>query len=242
METARRLVEDARTLLVDFDGPLARLFPGSSWAELGDRVRAEAHRLGGPGLAERLQDEPDHVQCLRLVDEHSPGLLAPLERLVTELELDAASRVSPRPGALDLVDRTLERGASLAVVTNNTPQVVARVLDRARPGTSGRLLVVGRSAGRVSDLKPAPDLLLRAMRLLDARPEDAVFLGDSVTDVQAGRSAGVPVVGVAEDEGRRQELLEAGTVAAVPGVDAFVVPGGRHAAHPSAGEDRRPRP
>ncbi|WP_298885802.1 HAD hydrolase-like protein [uncultured Serinicoccus sp.] len=224
MESARRLVEDARTLLVDFDGPLARLFPGSSWAELGDRVRAETHRLGGPELAQRLEGEADHVQCLRLVGEHAPRLLAPLEELVTELELDAASRVSPRPGALALIDRTLERGGSLAVVTNNTPDVVARVLDRARPGTGGRLHVVGRSAGRVSDLKPEPDLLLRALRLLDARSEGAVFLGDSVTDVQAGRSAGVPVVGVAEDEGRRQELLAEGAVGAVEGVGDLVPP------------------
>ncbi|WP_299520790.1 HAD family phosphatase [uncultured Serinicoccus sp.] len=220
--TARRLVEDARTLLVDFDGPLARLFPGASWAELGERVRAEAHRLGGAELAQRLEGEADHVQCLRLVDEQSPRLLAPLEELVTELELDAASRVSPRPGALALIDRTLERGASFAVVTNNTPEVVSRVLDRARPGTSGRLHVVGRSAGHVRDLKPEPDLLLRAMRLLGARPEESVFLGDSVTDVQAGQASGVPVVGVAEEESRRQELLAAGAVGAVAGVDALV--------------------
>ncbi|GAA4884358.1 HAD family hydrolase [Serinicoccus chungangensis] len=224
METARRLVEDARTLLVDFDGPLARLFPGASWAELGDRLRAEAQSLGGPGLAQLLEGEADHVQCLRLVGEHAPRLLVPLEALVTGLELDAASRVPPRAGALALVDRTLGRGAHLAVVTNNTPEVVAAVLDRERAGTGDRLLVVGRSAGRVDDLKPAPDLLLRAMRRLGARPGEAVFLGDSVTDVQAGRAAGVAVVGVAEDAGRRRDLLDAGAVAAVAEVGALVPP------------------
>ncbi|WP_149814664.1 HAD hydrolase-like protein [Serinicoccus marinus] len=51
-----------------------------------------------------------------------------------------------------------------------------------------------------------------------------MFLGDSVTDVQAGRAAGVAVVGVAEEEGRRHELLAAGAAGAVDGVDALVSP------------------
>ena len=222
MDTARRLVEDAGTLLIDFDGPLARLFPGAAWAEVGDRLRQEAGRLGGPELARWLEGEADHVQCLRLVGEHSPRLLPPLERLVTELELAAAARVSPRGGALDLIDQTLGRGAGVVVVTNNTPGVVAGVLDRARPGTSTRLHTVGRSAGRVADLKPAPDLLLRALSLTGAGPGESVFLGDSVTDVQAGAAAGVQVLGVADDATRRAQLQEAGAVAAVAGVDALV--------------------
>ena len=224
METVRRLVEDARTLLVDFDGPLARLFPGARWAELGDRLRGEARRLGGSELAQRLKGEADHVQCLRLVGDHSPRLLEPLEALVTELELEAAARVSPRTGAVALVEHTLGRGASVAVVTNNTPAVVAGVLDRARHGVTARLHVVGRSAGQVADLKPRPDLLVRALGLTGSRPEESVFLGDSVTDVQAGRAAGVAVVGVAAEEGRRHELLAAGAVGAVDGVDALVPP------------------
>jgi D-glycero-D-manno-heptose 1,7-bisphosphate phosphatase len=39
--------------------------------------------------------------------------------------------------------------------------------------------------------KPRPGMLLRASRELDLDMSDAVFIGDSITDVQAGSAAGV---------------------------------------------------
>jgi len=44
--------------------------------------------------------------------------------------------------------------------------------------------------------KPAPDVLLRALAALDARPEDCLFVGDSETDMEAGRRAGVKICAV----------------------------------------------
>lgn len=39
--------------------------------------------------------------------------------------------------------------------------------------------------------KPAPDVLLRSLDALDASPEECLFIGDSETDMEAGRRAGV---------------------------------------------------
>jgi phosphoglycolate phosphatase len=39
--------------------------------------------------------------------------------------------------------------------------------------------------------KPAPDVVLRSVAALGARPEDCLFIGDSETDMEAGRRAGV---------------------------------------------------
>jgi phosphoglycolate phosphatase len=44
--------------------------------------------------------------------------------------------------------------------------------------------------------KPAPDVLLRAIAALDAKPEDCLFVGDSETDMEAGRRAGVKICAV----------------------------------------------
>jgi len=44
--------------------------------------------------------------------------------------------------------------------------------------------------------KPAPDVLLRAIAALDAKPEDCLFVGDSETDMEAGRRAGIRVCAV----------------------------------------------
>jgi phosphoglycolate phosphatase len=39
--------------------------------------------------------------------------------------------------------------------------------------------------------KPAPDVVLRSVAALGAQPEDCLFVGDSETDMEAGRRAGV---------------------------------------------------
>ena len=215
---------DATLVLVDFDGPLARLLPGDSWREVSAQVRRLAVRRGGHRVAEALGDEPDHVQCLRIVGQVAPELLPDLEAQCTDLELAAARSVHPAPHAVAFLEQTLDRGAAVAVVTNNDPGVVPLVLDRARPGMTARLLgSYGRSPGRVDDLKPRPNLVLRALADAEAVPSQAVLLGDSVTDVEAGRAAGVRVVGVAEDRERRTQLLTAGALAAVADVGALLV-------------------
>lgn len=44
--------------------------------------------------------------------------------------------------------------------------------------------------------KPEPDVLLHAMRGLGVKPEDCLFIGDSVPDIVAGKAAGVKVCAV----------------------------------------------
>lgn len=224
---ARALVDGAGVLLVDFDGPLARLFPGTVWLEVSADLRRYAveqrHRArardaqspGGGDLDRLLGSEPDHVQVLRLIGRHAPELAVEAAERVTRLELAAARTAPLQPGALEFLDAALARRARVFVVTNNDPGVVPAVLDRSVPGLTARLdRVHGRTAGRVDDLKPAPDLLLRALQDVPPGPT-TVFLGDSVTDAQAGRSAGVPVVGVAQESERRRALLAAGAAAVV---------------------------
>ena len=228
-DLARALVDGADVLLVDFDGPLARLFPGTRWLDVSADLRRYAVERAGDHLARVLGDEPDHVQVLRLIGRHAPEVAGDAADLVTRLEVDAARTAPLQPGALEFLDAALARRASVVVVTNNDPAVVPGVLDRHVPGLTGRLDGVhGRTAGRVDDLKPAPDLLLRALRGVDTRragpaqegpavdrPVVSVLLGDSVTDVMAGLAAGVPVVGVAQDAQRRRDLLAAGALAVV---------------------------
>jgi phosphoglycolate phosphatase len=44
--------------------------------------------------------------------------------------------------------------------------------------------------------KPAPDVIHRSLAALDARPEDALLVGDAPADMAAGRAAGVRICAV----------------------------------------------
>jgi HAD superfamily hydrolase (TIGR01509 family) len=54
--------------------------------------------------------------------------------------------------------------------------------------------------------KPEPDVLLRSMQALGARPEDCLFVGDSAADMEAGRRAGMRTCAVRYGYGDEKDL------------------------------------
>jgi HAD superfamily hydrolase (TIGR01509 family) len=54
--------------------------------------------------------------------------------------------------------------------------------------------------------KPAPDVLLRSIEALVAKPGDCLFIGDSEADMEAGRRAGVRVCAVDYGYGNAEAL------------------------------------
>ena len=56
--------------------------------------------------------------------------------------------------------------------------------------------------------KPAPDVVLAALKGLDATPGDCLFVGDSPADMEAGRRAGVRICAVTYGYGDPAELAK----------------------------------
>jgi len=56
--------------------------------------------------------------------------------------------------------------------------------------------------------KPAPDVIYASLRVLNARPEDCLLVGDSAPDMQAGRRAGVKTCGVRYGYGDLTKMAE----------------------------------
>jgi phosphoglycolate phosphatase-like HAD superfamily hydrolase len=54
--------------------------------------------------------------------------------------------------------------------------------------------------------KPAPDPLIEGCKRLDIRPQDCMYVGDTRTDIQAGKAAGMKTVGVLTGFDDRQSL------------------------------------
>ena len=79
-------------------------------------------------------------------------------------------------------------GIRLAVVTSKTHALARRGLRRCGLSEQFGVLV---GADDVSKHKPHPAPVLAALARLSAERSDAVFIGDSPHDIQAGRAAGV---------------------------------------------------
>lgn len=54
--------------------------------------------------------------------------------------------------------------------------------------------------------KPAPDVILASLQVFGVQPADCLFVGDSPTDMEAGRRAGVKTCAVLWGYGRREEM------------------------------------
>jgi phosphoglycolate phosphatase-like HAD superfamily hydrolase len=83
-------------------------------------------------------------------------------------------------------------------------------------------------AGEVESSKPAPDLVEVALEKAGVSAGEAVFVGDTVWDVQACQKAGVPCIGLLSGGISRDELTAAGAVEVWPGpADLLAAPGDR---------------
>lgn len=92
------------------------------------------------------------------------------------------------PGALEIVKRLKREGRGTAVVTNKPERFTGAVLDHY--GFSPFIdTFIGGNAG--VEKKPAPDMLLAALKRLGVAPGDAVMVGDGPADIEAARGAGV---------------------------------------------------
>ncbi|MEV0172968.1 HAD family hydrolase [Streptomyces sp. NPDC050803] len=216
-EQLRNLIRNARVVLWDFDGPVCRLFAGHA----AERVATDlVEWLEGRGLHGLLTDGEretlDPHVVLRAVDRRHPGsdLVAELEERLTKEELRATSSAMPTPYADPLIRTWTAVGARLAVVTNNSPRVVRAYLTGR--GLDGCFAphIYGRTQN-LHHLKPHPHCLHRALNATGSAPTAALMIGDTPSDYEAAKSAGVPFLGYARN-GRKEKLLrDAGATSVV---------------------------
>lgn len=124
-------------------------------------------------------------------------------------DLSAASRTRPYPGVVSLLDDLRSKNIALGVCTNKPHELSLRVLS-ATLGAGTFASVVGARDGLPH--KPDPRPAYECAHALGRRPAECVFVGDSLTDAETARRAGMPFVGVAWGFSPRADLV-AGDVA-----------------------------
>ncbi len=110
------------------------------------------------------------------------------------------------PGVLSMLDELNERGIACAVISNKFDGVVGPL---CRKYFGDRLQA---ALGEREDVprKPAPVGCFLLMEQLGVRADEVVYVGDSETDVETARNAGVRCVGVTWGFRSRETLVAAG--------------------------------
>lgn len=204
--TARDLLEHARGLLLDFDGPVTALMPPPYNAEAAARARAA---LADVPLPPNIATTTDHLAILTYAAESVADLLPAVEAACVAAEVASALRSEPSPELADWWALAERRQLSVAIVSNNAQPAVVAFLERH--GWADKIDAYAcREPLAPHLMKPDPHLVTTAVNRLGLDPRDCAFIGDSTTDVTAGHLAGVPVIGLATNPTRAQALEEAG--------------------------------
>jgi phosphoglycolate phosphatase len=197
-ETQRKI----KLVLFDFDGTIADSYQGIT-ASI-NHLRA---KYGMRPLT--VNDVRPHVGggAPRLLQRTVPGGTLPEDlaeyRLHHETVMRAGTRLYPE------VERTLtvlkSAGVCLGVCSNKPAFVTRQLLDYLEVRSIDTLVGPDEQTQR----KPAPDMLLRAMRTLDVCPADTIFVGDTVIDIETARNAGVKCWVVTTGSDTRHDLIQA---------------------------------
>ncbi len=103
-------------------------------------------------------------------------------------------KTAPYAGIMDLLEELRARDVVIAVASNKFDAAVRALCEHY---FGDRVEVaVGEDIERGIRRKPAPDSVEEVLRRLGGRKEDAVYIGDSDTDIKTAQNAGIPCISV----------------------------------------------
>ena len=135
-----------------------------------------------------------------------------LEEMRAQYERRWADKTRPYDGVPDMLDGLVARGLQMAVLSNKpddfTAATVTKLLGRwafreirgMRPGVPA---------------KPDPTAALEIAEVLEAKPSNCLYVGDTATDMKTATAAGMFAAGVTWGFRDRQELVDNGADAIV---------------------------
>lgn len=191
-------------LLFDLDGTLV-----NTLEDIASSVNHTLARLGNDPLSLDAvrQYVGDGVEAL--MERSLGGWTSHLTEAVSVYKEHHRRNLLVRSALYPSVKETLEHFQPLpmAVISNKTMEFVGPLLDRLGLGRYFKL-VIGADSGL--PLKPAPDALRMAMAEFKALQEHTLIVGDGVTDVRAGKAAGIITCSVTYGFRSEAELKTAG--------------------------------
>lgn len=175
-------ISGLRAVLFDFDGTLAPSLP--LWIE------AYHIALGSFGMS--LSD----AEVLRRCFFRDWADVAADLGVCTALELQAAvdrgleksfAAATLYPLARDVIEHCRGHGLRTALVTSSPRRLIDTVAMNLEVHDLFDFVVCG---GEVTNYKPHPEPVLRALQALECEPHAAIMIGDSAADILAGKAAG----------------------------------------------------
>ncbi len=181
-----------KTILFDLDGTL--LDTAADFTRVLNAMLAKAGRAEVPYQLVRNQVSNGARAVVELgfgispEDSSFPPLL---ERFLDNYAANLADETSLFPGMDQVLTQIEQRGQSWGIVTNKPSRFTDPLL--AQIGLAERC-AVAICPDHVTHRKPHPEPILLACQQLGCAPDEGVYIGDHLRDIESGRSAGMMTI------------------------------------------------
>lgn len=184
-----------RAVIFDLDGTLVDT--ADEFVPVVQALRAEHGRE--PMDPERIRASVSNgaraLVALGLDLEEQDPTFEPNRLRLLELYQDVlGSLAQPYPGIPALLDELQQRGIAWGISTNKPRYLTEPLLERLDIQPAPASVVC---PDDISHRKPHPETLYRNCRDLGCAPHEAVYVGDHLRDIEAGRGAGMYTIAAA---------------------------------------------
>jgi phosphoglycolate phosphatase-like HAD superfamily hydrolase len=155
------------------------------------------HLLSHFGLSPMCKSEEDFVQMSNVADSvkhifrhYTEPTLSAVQAFMRLCEYEPFLKyMVMEKDLLEFLEIT-SRKYHLAISTNRTNTMIPLLKSYGLEKYFGKVV----TAATAKRPKPAPDGLIEILSYFACKPEEAVFIGDSIIDEQHARSCGVPLI------------------------------------------------
>lgn len=193
-----------KAVLFDFDGTLAQLT--IDFAEMRSLALNElAHILDcTPEKVTRPMPVMENIELLCAENPHlAETIRGRTEKVISDFEVEAAANCTLFPFTLPLLEKLCAAGIKTGIVTRNCRAAIEKVFPDYH-NYCGALVDRGGVAPHF--LKPHPEHLLTALRLIECEPQDSLMVGDHPMDINSGKAAGCATGAVLTGHADRAKL------------------------------------
>jgi pyrophosphatase PpaX len=183
-------VDKVNTILFDIDGTMLdtrqSIFEGMAAG-----LSAVGHKIPGEkALFKHVGKGIEHlIFKLTGTHEYTPKIIEEMRNF----QYSNMHLVKPFPYVIEVINTLHKKGYKLGAVTNAREHGSRKRLEHVRLLEFFDVVV---AIDNVTDPKPHPAPVLKALELLNSKPEEAIMVGDSHFDIESGNRAGTKTVRV----------------------------------------------
>lgn len=188
-----------QAVLLDLDGTLLDSVPDLAHAANAMRIELGMPALREDVIATFVGKGVDNLVrralagSLQAADPEPAEFARARDSFYRHYHLVNGDKAAVFDGVIEGLKAMRDQGLKLAVVTNKPTEFTLPLLQRTGLAGFFQEVVCGDTCAR---RKPDPDQMLHACERLGVAPAQAVAIGDSINDAQAGRAAGMHVLAV----------------------------------------------